>query len=169
MRPRLYLLIGAPGAGKTTTAQIIAKRSGAVHIWADVERHKLFPHPSHTEEESNMLYEKLNKDTEQLLAAGASVVFDTNFNFYRDRQLLTRIARQHQADTVVIWLTTPEDIARSRAVGTHHTRNGYSMHMTDAQFEAIVAKLEPPRSDENIIKLDGTNLDEANVVAQLHL
>jgi len=168
-QPTLYLFIGAPGSGKTTTAQIIAETTGAVHIWADAERHKLFPHPSHSREESDLLYTKLNIEAEQLLAAGRSVVFDTNFNFYADRHKLDAIAKRHHADTLIIWMTTPTDIARTRSVGTHENRNGYTMHMTNDQFDAIVAKLEPPREDEKTVQIDGSQLEQQKVVERLHL
>lgn len=167
--PTLYLFIGAPGAGKTTTARIIAETTGAVHLWADVERHKLFSHPTHSHEESTILYEKLNAKAEQLLSEGKSVVFDTNFNFYTDRQKLAQIATRHHAQTVIIWMVTPENIARSRAVGTHLQRNGYTMSMTDAQFDTIVAKLEPPRDDENTKRIDGSHVDRQTILQQLGL
>lgn len=168
-KPTLYLFIGAPGAGKTTTAQIIAETTGAAHLWADAERHKLFPNPSHSIEESDLLYTKLNIEAEQLLAKGKSVVFDTNFNFYNDRRTLHDIAARHHAQTLIIWMTTPEHIARSRAVGTHKNRNGYTMHMTDAQFDAIVAKLEPPRNDEHVVKIDGSDIDRHKIIEVLQL
>lgn len=168
-QPTLYLLIGAPGAGKTTTAAVIAEATGAVHLWADAERHKLFANPTHSLEESNVLYEKLNARTEQLLASGQSVVFDTNFNFYADRQKLAEIAKQRGAETLIIWMSTPLNIARGRAVGSQEQRNGYAMHMTDAQFDAIVAKLEPPTDTEKTIKIDGSSVDKNTVIELLNL
>jgi predicted kinase len=168
-KPKLYLFIGAPGAGKTTTAQIIAEATGAVHLWADAERHKLFPRPSHSREESDLLYMKLNVEAEQLLKEGRSVVFDTNFNFYADRHKLEIIAKQQNAETCIVWMTTPLDIARARSVGTHEQRNGYTMHMTDDQFNAIVAKLEPPREGENTIKIDGSKIKQEQVIELLDL
>ncbi|HET8992035.1 MAG TPA: AAA family ATPase, partial [Candidatus Saccharimonadales bacterium] len=72
--PKLYLFIGYPGAGKTAVAKIIADHSNAYHLWADVERHKLFPHPTHSTEESNELYDKLNTATEYMLGHGKSVI-----------------------------------------------------------------------------------------------
>ena len=168
-QPILYLFIGAPGAGKTTIARIIAENTSAVHLWADAERHKLFAHPTHSKEESDLLYESLNTKAEQLLAQGKSVIFDTNFNFYTDRKKLADIAKRHNAKTLVIWLTTPTDIARARAVGTQEMRNGYMMNMTDEQFDAIIAKLEPPTSAEDTIEIDGSSVDRDTVIRLLNL
>lgn len=123
-RPTLYLMIGFPGAGKTTVARKLAKATGAKHIWADVERHKLFSNPTHSKEESDELYNKLNAATEYLLKAGKSVIFDTNFNYRNDRLLLRGIAKKNGAETIVLWVTTPLDIAKKHAVGTHEQRNG---------------------------------------------
>jgi predicted kinase len=154
--PKLYLFVGYPGAGKTTVAKMIAETTSAQHLWADVERHKLFPVPTHSLEESSELYDKLNKQVDGLLAQGKSVVFDTNFNYARDRQKLREIAHRHDAETIIIWVNTPQDIARERAVKSHSTRNLYNMSMSDEQFDAIASKLEPPTPKEHTLKIDGT-------------
>lgn len=167
-KPKLYLFIGYPGAGKTTTAKVVAEQTGAVHLWADVERHKLFTDPNHSLKESNVLYEQLNTEADSLLSSGKSVAYDTNFNFRSDRQKLSDIAAKHAAETIVLWITTPLEVARQRAVGEHIIRNDYAMHMSNEQFDAIVAKLEPPTSDEKVIKIDGTKLDQQQIVSLLN-
>ncbi len=163
-KPKLYLLIGYPGAGKTTVSKIIAETTGAVHIWADVERQKMFGRPTHSQQESIELYDKLNEQAEQLLAAGKSVVFDTNFNFYADRQKLRDIANRHGAETIVAWIELPAETAKARAVNTPDSRNGYQISMSETQFDAIVSKLEPPTEDEKTIKIDGAKLDRQAVI-----
>ncbi len=168
-QPILYLFIGYPGAGKTTVAKIIAHAAGAVHLWADVERHKLFKHPTHSEAESLQLYDRLNREAEALLAAGRSVVFDTNFNFYADRQKLRGIAARHGAETKLIWVSLAKRLAKNRAVDHPSIRNGYRVNMTEEQFESIVAKLEPPHEDEKFIKIDDTKLDKQTVTALFSL
>jgi predicted kinase len=167
--PTLYLFIGYPGAGKTTTAKLIAERTAGIHLWADHERHKMFPEPSHARDESIQLYEYLNHRAAELLAEGNDVIFDTNFNFYEDRELLREIARTNNANVVIIWLTTPVEVARQRAVCPPDTRNGYVVGMSDEQFDSIVSKLETPRKNEKIIKIDGTKLDARQALDLLNI
>lgn len=166
-KPTLYLLIGYPGAGKTTVAKIIHDATGAVHLWSDIERHKMFGRPTHSEAESLQLYDELNRRTESLLAEGRSVVFDTNFNFREDRRKLRAIAERQDAVTVLVWITVPERVARERAVNSAFKRNGYHTRMAAEEFDRIIAKLEPPAKDEKIIKIDGTKLDRPAVLKLL--
>lgn len=160
-------MLGYPGAGKTTAAQLIAKKTGATHIWADLERHKMFDRPVHDEAESTQLYEDLNRRADALLAEGKSVVFDTSFNHRGDRDLLRDIARRNGADTLVIWLTTPAAAARERAVHANVVRNNYEFKMTPEQFDRIASHLEPPQEDEKIIKIDGLKFDPAELKSLL--
>lgn len=163
MASRLYLMLGYPGAGKTTVAQLIAERTGAVHLWSDLERHKMFDDPSHDEAESRQLYEQLNQRTEDLLADGKSVVFDTSFNYRRDRDLLRKIAARHGAEAVVVWLTTAPATAKDRAVHANVVRNGYDFNMTGTEFDRIAEHLEPPTEDEKVIKIDGTQSNRDSI------
>jgi predicted kinase len=159
-KPKLYFFVGFPGAGKTTLAKSIADATGATHIWADDERHQLFPAASHTEEESVQLYDILNRRAEELLSKGESVVFDTNFNYYDDRQAMRDIADRQKAETVMIWLNVPREIAKNRAVCSDKVRNGYKISMSNEQFDAIADKLEPPTDQEKYINIDDIEQDE---------
>lgn len=153
--------MGYPGAGKTTVARAIASLTGAVHIWADQERHARFGRATHTPEESAELYNYLNALTDRLLAEGKSVIFDTNFNFRADRAALAAIAARSGAQTIVIWLTTPKEVAEQRALNaSHHVQNGYDEVMSPEQFEKLSDHLEEPGPDEQVVKLDGSQLSE---------
>lgn len=164
-------MVGYPGSGKTTTSKIIHKKTGATHLWADRERNAMFPNPSHDHEENLKLYAELNRKAKQLLEEGKSVIFDTNFNFYKDRKKLRVVAAKAGARSVVVWLTTAKELARERA--TQHALDGEHGHnrvwgnMTVAQFERIAGNLQAPNEGEQPIKLDGTNLHESDVVDAL--
>jgi predicted kinase len=166
-KPELYLMVGYPGAGKTTTAQIIAKLSRAEHIWADKERRKIFGR-TYKPEDSDELYSHLNKRVKQLLRRGKSVIFDTNFNHRRDRDHLKQIADNAGASTKLIWLTTPEDLAYQRAIMTNGGKRLF-VEMSHEDFEKVVSHLEPPAEDEHPIKLDGTKISEQYIKEWLGL
>jgi predicted kinase len=130
----------------------------------------MFRRPTHSAEESQKLYSQLNDVTRELLAAGRSVVFDTNFNFHKDRQHLRDIAASVDADVKLIWMTTSEDLARERALHDRHAeRNGYKDSMKPATFDGIVGHLEPPTDREHPIKLDGIDLGKDTVLHALGL
>lgn len=136
---------------------MIHERTGAVHLWADYERRQMFENPTHSRSESRKLYNRLNHVTDQLLGEGKSVIFDTNFNFYKDREILRKMAARHGAKTVVVWITTPKAVARERSVHERKLRNGYEFVMPPEDFERMSNHLQKPRADEHPIKIDGTN------------
>ena len=170
MRPTLYLFVGYPGSGKTTAANIICKLTGAQHIWADRERQKMFGRPTHTFEESAKLYNELNRRTRELLKSGDSVVFDTNFNYQKDRAYLQNLAADAGARTVIIEMTTPEETARQRALaGQHAEKNGMPNVMSQDTFERIVHHRQDYAPGEHPVYLNGEDITEASVKQALGL
>lgn len=169
-QPILYLMIGFPGSGKTTTSEYIHQLTGAVHLCADHERHDLFPNPTHSQAESTELYKILDDRTDTLLSEGKSVIFDTNFNFRSDRDLLRRIAAQNGATSKVIWVQTPREVALQRAQHIDHANtNRYTDTMTEADFIRLTSNLEPPTDDEQPIILNGQSLTITDVATALGL
>jgi predicted kinase len=164
----LYLMVGYPGSGKTTVSKIIHELTGAVHLWADHERQQMFKTPEHSHQENIKLYDELNERTDELLRQGKSVIFDTNFNFYRDRERLRRIAARNGAHAVVIWITTSKPVARERATQKSEGQDTRIWgNMPVADFDRIARNLQPPKDDEHTIELDGTNITAAYVQQKL--
>lgn len=169
-KPKLYLFVGYPGSGKTSVAHIIHELTGATHLWADkIRRERLGP-PNYTHKENMELYNHLNEMTAELLRAGNSVIFDTNFKFKSDRDHLRRIAETHDADVVTLWLTTTKEEAKHRATEPHHqvhTRIHGEMSIED--FDRLSSGTEWPTDEEAAIKIDGNHIDKNEVKRSLGL
>lgn len=169
-RQTLYMMVGYPGSGKTTTSRLIHELTGAEHIWADHERGKMFEKPTHSKQESRALYDELNERVDKFLGEGKSVIFDTNFNFYKDRQLMRDIAARHGAEARLIWVQADINKARERATHVHHSyRNGYTVSMPIADFDRMAGNLQPPKEDEHPVVLDGTKITKEYITEKLGL
>jgi predicted kinase len=153
MSQTLFLMLGYPGSGKTTTAKALCQLTGAEHILADVERAKHFAQPTHSREESHALYTELNGQAATLLRQGKSVVFDANFNTFRARQNIRQVATFYGAQTVIVWVQTPKDVAFTRATQANDQR---IFQVTEADFWRMAKNLQPPQKGELSIEVDGT-------------
>ena len=158
-RPTLYMMLGYPGAGKTTTAKIIHELTGAEHLSSDQIRLELFPNPQFTPEEHKTLYEAIDFKTKQLLSECKSVIYDANLNRYIHRQQKYDICKQTNTKPVLVWVRTDKDVAKQRATqdGDNDKGRPYG-NLDEPTFERLVRKIEPPRGDEPVIILDGIKI-----------
>lgn len=169
-RPKLYLMLGYPGAGKTTVAENIARLTGAVHLASDRKRLEMFPKPEFTHEEHDALYQAIDEQTKSLLLEGKSVIYDANLNRFIHRQQKYEICKQTNAQAVLVWVRVDKAIAKKRA-----TQDGHNDHrrlfgnLDESTFERLVQEIEPPHDDEPVIQLDGTRITEAYVKQALQL
>lgn len=169
-KPTLYIMLGWPGAGKTTSSKVICELTGAVHVWADKVRREMFKTPKFTQVENDLLYNRLNEEAVNHLNAGESVVFDTSFNHREDREQMRRLAKEANANYILIWVKSPESTARIRATQDAHIQPARPQgDMSDQDFDRLISKLEIPTDNEEFIELDGTKITDKYVAKMLML
>ncbi len=162
-------MLGYPGSGKTTAAKLIAESIPARHIWADFERRKEKDQPSYSQTENDQLYERLNKQSTDLLQSGQSVVYDTAFNHQKDRDKLRLIATKLGIDTVVVWVKAPIGLAKKRAqnISDNSGNRVLGQQMSDIRFAELSSKLQHPKDHESVIELDGQQITKSYVRSML--
>jgi hypothetical protein len=154
----LYLMLGYPGAGKTTTAEVIRELTGALHLSSDKLRHELFDQPGFTQPEHDALYKELDARAEALLAQGRDVIYDANLNRYQHRWDKYQICARAGAKPVLVWVQTPKDLAKQRATAMHRLHLAPADETLSQLFDRIAGIIEEPVPDEPYTAIDGTKV-----------
>ena len=161
--PVLYLMLGYPGAGKTTVAKFVQQLTGAERLTSDQVRLELFSQPKFTAVEHQALYGALDQRTEALLNAGKSVIYDANLNRYQYRQEKYDICARIGAKPVLLWLNTPRVIAKERALRINRQHLVPASETPETMFERIASLIEPPQANEQPLVIDGSEIGQANI------
>lgn len=162
-QPTLFMMFGYPGAGKTTTAEVIQKLTGAKHLSSDALRLELFPKPTYSQEEHDAVYTTLNQQAEKLLSEGKSVIYDANLNRYEFRLEKYMLCERANAKAVLFWVQAPRELARERAVLRGHHHLVPKDETFETMFDRVTGVIEVPREDEPVYIIDGTQLNEGAV------
>ncbi|MBD1867030.1 AAA family ATPase [Cyanobacteria bacterium FACHB-471] len=119
---KLILMSGLSGSGKSTTARLLARKLGAVHLRSDAVRKHLGGIPLHqkgsddlyTAEMTQKTYRRLLELGVQLVAQGYSVILDAKY----DRQTLRAEAiaqsEAHQIPLQIFHCDAPLEVLRTR-------------------------------------------------------
>lgn len=161
-KPTLYLMLGYPGAGKTSVAEKIALFTGAVHLNSDWFRLHMYKNPTFSQEEHDSLYGNLNYLCELILSTGKSVIYDANLNLYIHRQEKYDIAKKTNAEVKLIYVKTDVETARLRATveaekNPQHRPYG---NLEVAKFDRLVSELESPKDNEPTIIIRHEEFDD---------
>lgn len=165
-KPTLYLMLGYPGSGKTTVSEYISQVTGAVHLNSDQFRIHMFKNPLNiSETDHENMYRMLDHITEQTLKSGKSVIYDANLNRYAHRKEKYDICANTGAKAKLIWVKADEENARRRATvdAKKYPEHRPFGNMDQDTFERLIGQIEPPKTDERAIIIDGNNLNKENI------
>ncbi len=158
INPKLYLMLGYPGAGKTTTAEVIHKLTGAVHLSSDLLRVEMFEAPKFDQPEHDELYKALDEQTEKLLGEGKSVIYDANLNRYQHRADKYEICKRTSAKPILVWVQTAKELAKQRATEPTRAHLVPQNETLSQMFDRIALIIEEPTATEPFIPTDGTQI-----------
>ncbi len=155
-RPRLILVVGLMGSGKTTLARALAERAGARLRHSDVVRKRLadldpeseqkeaFGEGIYSPEMTERTYEALVDEARAALADGFSVLLDASWSARHHRQLARDAAAEREAVFAIVECTAPDEVLRERLSDPDRPITDGRLELLDDQRAAY----EPPSTDE---------------------
>jgi uncharacterized protein len=125
--PRLVLLCGLSGSGKTYLAERLAEQVALIHLRSDVERKRLFGLPPeargdaqlYSEQASTRTYARLLALADGLLRAGCGVLVDATFLTAARRGPFFALAERLGCPLDILALDAPPAVLRARVRARH--------------------------------------------------
>lgn len=173
VKPLLVQLYGYPGAGKTYFARQFCEQVQAAHVQDDRIRFELFEQPRYDKQENDVVSQLMDYMTGEFLAAGISVVYDTNAMRVPQRHALREMARKSHAQPVLIWLQIDAEGSYVRTTKRDRRRSDdkYAASIDHAAFDAIAGRMQNPQAAEDYIVISGKHVFKTQlsaVVKRLH-
>jgi hypothetical protein len=170
--PRLAVVVGLSGSGKSTVARALQARTGFTHINSDATRKQLAGLPPtvrpgaalYTPERNAATYAAMYDAAAGALAAGRGVILDATFQRRVDRDAARAVARRAGVAVLFVECLCPEDAVRGR-LQARSRRNDDPSDADWAIYQGQRARYEAFAADElaERIAID-TRLPEARLI-----
>ncbi|WP_345571078.1 ATP-binding protein [Nonomuraea rosea] len=146
-RARLLLMVGLPGAGKTTRAKELAVAHHALRLTPDEWMLSLFDEPE-AAGKRDLLEGRLIEVALQTLRLGTNVVLDFGLWSRNERSALRWLAASAGASCQVIYLPVDRDVQRARIAHRQATAPHTTFPMTDADIDEWRPQFQAPDAAE---------------------
>ncbi|MDN5275807.1 MAG: hypothetical protein JWN33_456 [Candidatus Saccharibacteria bacterium] len=150
-RPHLMVMVGLPGAGKTTLAVQFAHTFKAPIISFDRIRAELFNEPTFSSDEQEIIGRIASYMLEELVKTNQSILYDGPTLLRSERQALMKLALAAGYTPMIIWVQTDPAEARRRALKQQVNKAALS----PSQFIAATKRFTPPSANERPIVVSG--------------
>jgi len=168
-KPRLILLQGVSGSGKSYFSALLQNHLDAIVISSDRTRKKLFglkplqrpknskTHQLYSKEMSAKTYATLLKNAEKVLQSEYDVIVDATFLRRDHRQAFYELAERLEVKSYLIYLQANSEQASEWIT----QRQSHEQNPSDADSQVMhnqIKVIEPPQADENSLLLEAQTL-----------
>jgi predicted kinase len=152
--PVVYVICGFIGAGKTTFARKLEKKTGAVRITKDEWLIRLIGNDPTVErfEEWDHRICGLSRDVAfNLVEKGIDVILDEGFWERQQRQNIRNRINALGAKEVLYYLDTPIETIRERVAGRNNNLTNDSFSISREMLDNYLTYWQPPGEDEDYV------------------
>jgi aminoglycoside phosphotransferase family enzyme/predicted kinase len=163
-KPRLVVLMGLPGTGKTFVGRSLADRIDAFQLLSDSVRKQLLGIPVSQRKSDgygegiykgnigNKTYDEMLKRAAAMLAAGHSVILDATFLHEDWRERARAVADKLGLPTLFVFVDCPE-----RTVAARLRRRAVEYSFSDADilvYRAMKSGFRLPKAGRDLVRID---------------
>ena len=162
--PKLIVMIGLPGVGKTHFALELAQKINAYHLRTDIIRKELMHIPLnehhftgygtgiYTSNISGQTYEELYNRTRIYLSFGKTCILDATFSLEKARRAAAKIAEEFKATFLMIDCYSPDKIVFKRMA---KRERGFDFSDANPEvYKAMKKNFDPVPRAKNVVKVD---------------
>ncbi|NND08487.1 MAG: ATP-binding protein [Saprospiraceae bacterium] len=140
--PKMILIMGLPGSGKTYLAKLMAQHFDCHHISSDRIRIDMGLAGQYSSHDKQLVYKRILEKAEHFLKCGCDIIIDTTFASASFRTSVQKMARPWTDE--VFWIrTTAEDetIYKRMATKRNDSEADYAVYLTlKSQFEPVAGE-----------------------------
>ena len=143
----IYLIVGLPGAGKTTRAKELEASESALRLTPDEWQIAIFG-GENPPDKRNLVEGKLVQLGMRAAQLGINVVFDFGLWSKDERSALRWIASTLGLRSQVVYLPIDHEEQRRRVTSRFETTSHQTFHMSDVELEQWRAQFQAPDEEE---------------------
>lgn len=151
-QPRIIVIAGIPGAGKSTFATAFADMFGVSFISTNKLRQELFASPQYSESEEAIIARLQELMMHEVAKNKRSFLIEGNCDTRPQRLKIEQFAKSHGFETLIIWVQTNPETAKGRATGRIRKPADAPVQPISAElFEKLAKKFSPPKTEDYVV------------------
>lgn len=153
-KPRLIMVIGLPGSGKTYFAQNFSDEYKIPFLNINQIRHQLIAEPTYNKTENQLLNTVGVKLLLEIFKTNCSVIVESDFSSRVNRQAFSKLAHKHNYQPMIIWVQTDVEESEYRAT-TNNPQKPKDFLIDETVFAKISKTFTAPNKTENYTVISG--------------